>query len=291
MRTVGQMLRMMQAALVFPAIFMGYAFYKVGAINQALAWVSENRYTASLLADELRQSSDDLTRLARTYVVSGDPECEKQYFEILDIRNGKKARPNQYEKIYWDFRAAVTEPTRGTGETIPLQELMKKAGFTEAEFAKLREAQGNSDDLVNTETVAMNLVKGQLAQAGQLHDAREKILTVKTSMIDLLMHKETREQAKWDTVDEKSAEARKALSALKAPSGKEGPFNELKALMTAFLDTRDKELRDAIVAGNEPEAKRILTVVQKGALPQNHEAFGLARQMVPIEVRPINAGT
>ena len=291
MRTVGQMLRMMQAALVFPAIFMGYAFYKVGAINQDLARVSENRYISYLLADELRPSSDDLTRLARTYVVSGDPECEKQYFEILDIRNGKNARPNQYEKIYWDFRAAVTEPTHGTGETIPLQELMKKAGFTEAEFAKLREPQGNSDDLVNTETVAMNLVKGQLAQAGQFHDAREKILTVKTSMIDLLMHKETREQAKWDTADEKSAEGRKALSALKAPSGKEGPINEQKALMTAFLDTRDKELRDAIVAGNEPEAKRILTVVQKGALPQNHGAFGLARQIAPIEVLGINAGT
>jgi methyl-accepting chemotaxis protein len=37
---------------------------------------------------------------------------------------------------------------------------MQQAGFTEAEFAKLKEAQGNSDELVHTETVAMNLVKG-----------------------------------------------------------------------------------------------------------------------------------
>ena len=163
MRTVSQMFRMLLAALLLPALFLGYALYKVGAINNDLSHVSASRYTSYLLADELRQSSDDLTRLARTYVVSGDPEWEKQYFEILDIRNGKKARPNQYEKIYWDFRAAGTEPARGSGETIPLQELMKKAGFTDAEFAKLKEAQGNSDDLVNTETVAMNLVKGQLA--------------------------------------------------------------------------------------------------------------------------------
>lgn len=101
------------------------------------------------------------------------------------------------------------------------------------------------------------------AQAGQFHDAREKMLAVRTSMIDMLMHKETREPAQWKAADEKSADARKALSALKAPSGKEGPFNELKTIMTAFLDTRDKELREALVAGNESEVKRILTVVQK----------------------------
>ena len=71
------------------------------------------RYTSSLLADELRQSSDDLTRLARTYVMSGDPMWEQQYFEVLDIRNGKKARPAGYEKIYWDFRAAGREPAVG----------------------------------------------------------------------------------------------------------------------------------------------------------------------------------
>jgi len=122
-----------------------------------------NRYQSFLLADELRQSSDDLTRLARTYVVSGDAKWEQQYFEVLDIRNGKKPRPLAYERIYWDFRAAdnATNP-RGAGETVPLADLMKKAGFTDEEFGKLKEAQNNSDDLVKTETIAMNLVKGQL---------------------------------------------------------------------------------------------------------------------------------
>ena len=163
MRTVNQMFQMMLAGLLLPALFLAYSLYKVGSVNNELAQVNVNRYSSYLLADELRQSSDDLTRLARTYVVSADPEWEKQYFEILDIRNGKKPRPNGYEKIYWDFRAAGTEPGRGMGEAIPLQELMHRAGFTEAEFAKLKEAQANSDDLVNTETVAMNLVKGQLA--------------------------------------------------------------------------------------------------------------------------------
>jgi methyl-accepting chemotaxis protein len=134
-------------------------------MNQTSAEVSaaqSARYASALLADELRQSSDDLTRLARTYVMTGDAEWERQYFEVLDIRNGKKPRPAGYEKIYWDFLAAGVEPPKGRGDpsTVPLVDMMKTAGFTDAEFAKLQEAAGNSDDLVRTETVAMNLVKG-----------------------------------------------------------------------------------------------------------------------------------
>ncbi len=121
---------------------------------------TQARYDSYLLADELRQSSDDLTRLARTYVISADSKWEKQYFEVLDVRNGKLARPANYQGIYWDFRAADEVPTKGMGAAMPLQQLMEKAGFTDAEFAKLREAQQNSNDLVRTETIAMNLVKG-----------------------------------------------------------------------------------------------------------------------------------
>ncbi len=123
-----------------------------------------NRYQMYQLADEMRQSSDDLTRLARTYVVSGgDAKWEKQYFEILDIRNGKIPRPKGYEQIYWDFRAADVDPSKGAGDTIGLIDLMKKHDVSEVELAKLSEAQANSNELVQTETIAMNMVKGLYA--------------------------------------------------------------------------------------------------------------------------------
>ena len=118
------------------------------------------RYRSYLLADELRQSSEDLTRLARTYAVTGDAKYEKQYFDILDIRNGKKPRPEHYERIYWDFVAAGIDKPQPDGATASLQALMKEAGFSEQEFAKLKEAQNNSDALVKNETIAMNAVKG-----------------------------------------------------------------------------------------------------------------------------------
>nr|WP_298165041.1 methyl-accepting chemotaxis protein [uncultured Pseudomonas sp.] len=129
--------------------------------TERLTEAEAQRYRSYLLADEMRQSSDDLTRLARTYVVSGDAKYETQYWDILAIRNGEKPRPQDYHRIYWDFVAAGEAQPRPQDVAVPLAELMKQAGFSAEEFAKLNEAQANSDALVRTETIAMNAVKGR----------------------------------------------------------------------------------------------------------------------------------
>ena len=121
----------------------------------------ENRYRSYELAEELRQSSDDLTRLARTYVVTADPKYERQYWQVLAIRNGEAPRPAAYGRIYWDFMAVDEAKPRPDGPAVALQTLMKQRGFTASEFAKLNEAQANSDGLVGLETVAMNAIKGR----------------------------------------------------------------------------------------------------------------------------------
>ena len=144
------------ATLVLGGIFIA----GLQAASDAVSQAHSNRYQSYLLADELRQSSDDLTRLARTYVISGDPKWEKQYFDVLDIRNGKAPRPSDYHDIYWDFLAAGVDPGRTMGPPVSIVELLKQAGVSKAEFDKLAEATANSDDLVRTETVAMNMVKG-----------------------------------------------------------------------------------------------------------------------------------
>ena len=119
------------------------------------------RYRSFLLADELRQTSDDLTRLARTYVVAGDPEVEAMYWKVLAIRNGEAPRPREYERPYWDL--VVGEPgfvPDESGEKISLRALMQHQGFTAAEFVKLKESEDNSNRLVQTELEAFNAMKG-----------------------------------------------------------------------------------------------------------------------------------
>ena len=81
---------------------------------------------------------------------------------MLDIRNGVQPRPNDYEKIYWDFRAADMAASKGTGPAVALADLMKRAGFSAAELGKLDDAAALSNALVKTEVVAMDLVKRHL---------------------------------------------------------------------------------------------------------------------------------
>ena len=56
------------AFVFFAAAFAAYV-NSVGKVDSANAL----RERSLLLADELRQSSDDLTRMVRTYVATGDP--------------------------------------------------------------------------------------------------------------------------------------------------------------------------------------------------------------------------
>ena len=125
----------------------------------------QNQHLSYRLADELRQSSDDITRTARTYVVTGDTKWEDQFLSVIAIRNGEKARPADYHRIYWDFVAATGRAPRPDGARVPLQQMMRDAGFSDAEFALLRQAQQNSDALIKLETVAINAAKGIFADA------------------------------------------------------------------------------------------------------------------------------
>ena len=160
--------------------------------NHELQTAQENRYRSYVLADELRQSSDDLTRLARTYALTGDEKYKKMYWDILAIRNGEKPRPQNAERIYWDLMLNYGEKPRKDGETIALEDLMKQAGFTQEEFDLLRLAQANSDGLVQTETIAMNALKGMFQDRnGNFTLQKEPDLPfAQRIMHDLQYHKE-----------------------------------------------------------------------------------------------------
>ena len=70
--------------ILFSAIALGAALLAVLTTmlvetGKTLFESSPARYQSYLPADELRQSSDDVTRLARTYSIAGDPAYIKQY--------------------------------------------------------------------------------------------------------------------------------------------------------------------------------------------------------------------
>jgi len=148
--------------LMLACTVMALAIMLRGIESEAEA-AQQRRHESYKLADELRQSSDDLTRLARTYAVTGDKRYRDYYWKILDIRNGESVRPEGYEGVYWDLVIAklLPEPSSDGEGAISLESRMVQAGFTVNEFNKLKQAQNRSDELVRLEEVAMNAVEGR----------------------------------------------------------------------------------------------------------------------------------
>jgi len=122
---------------------------------------ANNRYQSYLLADELRQSSDDLTKMVRLYVITGDPKFREYFNEILSIRNGETPLPENYHLIYWDLVSPDSKQLRPGTESKSLKERMIAQGFTLEEFSLLRRSENESNALAKLEIEAMNAVEGK----------------------------------------------------------------------------------------------------------------------------------
>src|SRR5690606_29726709 len=122
----------------------------VAALN-----VAANQRHASLeLSQEIAFSSTELTRFARTYVVTGDVRYKNQYLQLVDIINGKAPIPD--------------------GRTIAFTELLKENGFTAKELSLLSQSSSLSMALVATEEKAFGAVEGQIP--GISHEDAVKML-------------------------------------------------------------------------------------------------------------------
>ncbi|SMF94796.1 Serine phosphatase RsbU, regulator of sigma subunit [Methylomagnum ishizawai] len=124
------------------------------------------RYQSYLLADELRQNSDTLSRLARTYAVTGDPVWERRYWETLAIRDGGQPRPQGYAVLDWDSTVADPGFRVDTPATqVPWTRRMERLGFSPQEIAQFTQAEADMGELLKVEATALNAVKGVFADA------------------------------------------------------------------------------------------------------------------------------
>src|SRR4029453_18914731 len=127
-----------------------------------IAQAEVRRYQPYKLADGLRQTSDDLPRMARLYVATGDTRYRTYFDRILAIREGTAPRPlDYYGNVYWDFVVAWGKAPRGDGKAVPPEQLMLDAHFTDDELAFLRQAKSRSDALAALESRAMHAVQGR----------------------------------------------------------------------------------------------------------------------------------
>ena len=84
---------------------------RANRIDHAAAAVLATQEAAFRFAEELRQSSDDLIRMARAYAATGDGRYLEYFREIVEIRNGGAARPRDY--VHQFFLHTETVPRLG----------------------------------------------------------------------------------------------------------------------------------------------------------------------------------
>ena len=111
------------------------------------------------LADELRQSSDDLTRFARSYAATGDDGYKNRYQAVLDIRNGQADRPQGYEHVYWDLEQIGLLKDIENAAGVPLLTRLRESGMDSYMIDLLATSKTRSDNLVDLERQAFALVE------------------------------------------------------------------------------------------------------------------------------------
>ncbi|MCY3946333.1 MAG: hypothetical protein OXF44_08630 [Anaerolineaceae bacterium] len=142
--------------LVLASIFLGRQSL---ATNDATGLNAARRQSEIFLSDGLRQTSDDLTRMARLYAITGEDNYREYFDEILAIRNGDAPRPELYFEVpYWDFVLATNHRLGESGEAVAVRTLLERAGVTSASLSLLREAEEQSNILAELENEVMDVV-------------------------------------------------------------------------------------------------------------------------------------
>lgn len=161
-------------AVVVILVILGFSLYQVQRggreLKKALEEGSRIQRVSLALAREMGETSAALTSNVRQFVVTADPRYERAYWQVADIAAGKIPRPTNREVA--------------PGQRVPLEELMRRAGFVEAEFELLRRSRELSAALIVLEEQAMNAVGGKFkGPDGQYSVAGEPDLELARSLV------------------------------------------------------------------------------------------------------------
>lgn len=153
-----------RAVLVVGVFFaLLFAFYQQLIVYMIAECEAEKahdqRFYSVLFSEELRQSSDDLTRAIRLYTLTSRPGFKQKFLDALDIHRGLKPRPAALEKNYWNIVREDDNCPESFGEARPLMEMARSAGFTSEEYGALDKAMQLSDELIEMEMAAMNMLE------------------------------------------------------------------------------------------------------------------------------------
>lgn len=130
------------AVVVFIALLL--AGWRMLDIQQQIVASESNRFKAYNLAEGLRQSSEELTRMARSYATTGDPQYRERHVRLLAMQHGQQPRPDKDFFVY-NYLAAA-------GEKISLRSIAHRLPLSVQELALLDVSLAGFDTAADLET-------------------------------------------------------------------------------------------------------------------------------------------
>jgi two-component system, sensor histidine kinase and response regulator len=129
----------------------------------------QNRQQSLQISSDIQQETAALSRMVRAYTTSAENKYLTYYYDIIDIRQGKKAQPDDYGPAYWaevmaGQRAhAMPENRLGTS----LLERMQAQGFSQEEFAAMDKIVACSQTLFEQDQIAFAATQGLYDPVGK----------------------------------------------------------------------------------------------------------------------------
>ena len=122
--------------------------------------IYQHTIKSSAIARQYQQNSAFLTQFVRSFVATGDAKYEQAYNDCIAISGGTKPTPINYDRgIYWSIYLGSGKKPSSDGETKSYSNVMKDLNFSKDMFDYLALSKSRSEELVNLEIQAMELMK------------------------------------------------------------------------------------------------------------------------------------
>ena len=122
--------------------------------------IYQHTIKSSAIARQYQQNSAFLTQFVRSFVATGDAKYEQAYNDCIAISGGTKPTPINYDRgIYWYIYLGSGKKPSSDGETKSYSNVMKDLNFSKDMFDYLALSKSRSEELVNLEIQAMELMK------------------------------------------------------------------------------------------------------------------------------------
>jgi methyl-accepting chemotaxis protein len=95
----------------------------------------------------LQQSSEDLTKFAGDYIVTGDVKYKKLFAQVSSIRNGSSLRPSLLNSSYWYLPLNIKQDNHPMKEPLSLEEIISELPFNNLELTLIQKSRFESQQL------------------------------------------------------------------------------------------------------------------------------------------------